>query len=378
MPRPIKVGIDLAPASRTADAPGTARLVAEQARALFATPVDWEWVPLVEGKSNPLWNDVEHLHPEVVPERRVWTRAVFSVGAAWRRRNCDLGFATAYFTPLAGIPVVANFFDSNLYEHGDTWISSGRRLNYYLNRSLFRLTIQRARKLFVLSEYCRAVLARIYPYASDRLVVAPCGIHPPMKKKHPCPSWMHMPAHPFFLYVGVFSDNKNQRTLLQAWSELQRLHPDLPALLLIGPCPADYRSRVVQPLLSSLPRPGEVICPGAVPDDDLHWAYQHALGYIQPSIAEGFGLPVAEAMSYGLAVASSRTTSLPEVGGDAVIYFDPLDAFAIAECITTLWRDPALRRSLALRGLVRSNEFRWEKNALIVANQIEAVTQTLC
>ncbi|MEA3207927.1 MAG: hypothetical protein QOE70_984 [Chthoniobacter sp.] len=368
-----RVGIDLAPASRGAVAPGTARHVIGQARALFALDVDWEWVPLVESDGNPLWPELQRFAPEIVPGRRLWTRATLGIGAAWQRRGCALGFATAYFVPWRGLPVVANFFDSNLYEHGRTWIRSGRRWNYYLNRTLSTFAVHRAERLFINSHYCRNYLLRLFPWAAEKFVVASCGITPPRVAPPQAPEWAARLDRPFFLYVGVFSDNKNQPRLLDAWAQLQREHPDLPALVLIGPCPADYDQQVIQPRLRVLPRPAEVLHTALVSDDALAWAYQHALAYVQPSIAEGFGLPVVEAMSYGLPVACSQTTSLPEVAGDAAIYFDPFDPASIAVALRRLWKDEALRRELATLGPVRSASFTWQKNAQIVAQTIESL-----
>src|SRR5690349_7275335 len=98
-----KVGIDLAPAGMGARAPGTVRLVSEQARALFRLDLPWQWVPLVESRENPLWEEMAALQPVVVPGRKIWTRATCAVGPAWKRAGCQLGFATAYFVPWSGL-----------------------------------------------------------------------------------------------------------------------------------------------------------------------------------------------------------------------------------------------------------------------------------
>jgi glycosyltransferase involved in cell wall biosynthesis len=374
MTRP-RVGIDLAPAGCAA--PGTARHVAEQARALFALDLGWDWVPLVEGKNNPLWEEAAAFEPEIVAGSRVWTRATLQVGTAWKRRGCRLGFATAYFVPWVGLPVVTNFFDSNVFEHGDTWIQSGRRWNLFLIRALSTFAILRARRLFILSEYCRAYMAARFPHAASKFVVTPCGVTPPAAAPAVAPAWAGSLQKPFFLYVGVFSENKNQRRLLDAWAQLQGAHPDLPALVLIGSCPPDYAKTVIQPALAALPRPDQVIYAGKVPDSELAWAYRNASAYLQPSIAEGFGLPVIEAMACGLPVACSNTTSLPEIAGDAALLFDPFDVNSMAAAIVRLWKDEPLREQLRSLGMERSRIYRWENHAALVALEIEAVLRTL-
>jgi glycosyltransferase involved in cell wall biosynthesis len=377
MSKPTRVGIDLAPAARGESAPGTARLVTEQARALLALDVDWEWVPLVESDRNPLWPAIEHLKPQIVRGKRWWTRATFQVGTAWKQLGCSLGFATAYFVPWRGIPVVANFFDSNLFEHGHTWVSSGRRWNYHLNRNLCLLSLYRAKRMFILSNYCRDYMARRYPSVAGKLVVTPCGVGSVLPFRDRKPDWATGIFRPFFLYVGVFSDNKNQRRLIEAWGRLQQENVELPALVLIGNCPEDYMSRVIQPCIRGLSRPNEVVLTGKVSDEDLGWAYRQALAYVQPSIAEGFGLPVVEAMSYGLPVACSQSTSLPEVAGNAAVYFDPFNVDSMVPVLKRLWLDETLRRQLSALGLERCKTFTWENNAAIVAREINSLLRAL-
>lgn len=363
----LKVGIDLAPA--LFPAPGTARHVTEQARALFALDVPWEWVPLVQSSANPLAAEFAHLRPVVVPGRSIWRRATFSVGPAWQRAGCALGFATAYFVPWTGIPVVANFFDSNTFEFPQTWIDSGRRWNYLLIHGLSHYALRRSRKLFVNSQYCIDVLRRHVPGVADKLVLAPPGITPP--RPAPATPPPSAPGRPYILHVGVFSENKNQRRLIEAWALLQARHPDFPSLVLVGACADDYRAAKIEPVLARLPRRHEVLLAGKVPDEELAWWYRNALAYVQPSFAEGFGLPVAEAMSYGLPVACSNTTSLPEVAGDAAVLFDPAKVAQLAQTMETLAWDAGLRSGLVERGAKRWERFSWTANAALIARELE-------
>ena len=370
---PVRVGIDLAPASQAHRAPGTARHVFHQTLELFRLDVPWRWVPVAESRDNPLWPHAESFSPILLPGRRFFTRAVLQIGPAWRRAGCRLGFATTSFPPLCGPPFVVNVFDSNLYEHGSTWIASGQRARYYLNRWATSLAIRHARRVFTLSKYCKNRLAAVFPRHSDKFSVIPCGttdLGPPAPA---APVWARDLSRPFFLYAGTFSENKNQRRLLEAWSQLQSLHADLPLLVLLGPCPADYGRDIIQPLLQRAPRPRDILQPGHVTNAELAWAYAHAIAYVQPSIAEGFGLPVVEAMRAGLPVACSNTTSLPEVGGDAVLYFDPFDPASLRDAVTRLWTDEPLRRQLAARGHQQAARFTWKKSAALAAAEIEAV-----
>jgi glycosyltransferase involved in cell wall biosynthesis len=124
--------------------------------------------------------------------------------------------------------------------------------------------------------------------------------------------------------------------------------------------------RVGQPLdpvlAGQISHQAELVEHGAVSDEDLARLYQTCDMLLFPSLLEGFGLPVLEAMARGCAVVSSNTTSLPEAGGDAALYFDPADPAAAASQILRLIREPALQDHLREAGFQRAREFTWERH----------------
>jgi glycosyltransferase involved in cell wall biosynthesis len=369
------VGLDMAPAS--SPAPGTARYVSQQLIALLSTPVPWRWLPTFESSSNPLYAQFGGENSIIVPGSSLAMRASLPLGWAWKKHQCALGFCSAYFAPLIGPPVVSNFFDSNIYEHFATWRKSGRLINALLIRLLCDFSVRRSRKLFSLSKYCQQFLQDRFPKHAAKFVVTPPGMIPGSRNasSQPPPSWMPSNPRDFFLYVATFSENKNQRRLIQAYLQLRQEHPDLPSLVLIGPCQADYRQRSLDKLLAGIPADW-VILPGRVSDVELIWAYQHALAYLQPSIAEGFGLPIIEAMSYSLPVACSNTTSLPETAGNAALLFDPFAPDSMAAAMLRLVREPGLRDELRAKGDRRWREFTWEKNVRLIIDEIGQLLRT--
>ena len=107
----------------------------------------------------------------------------------------------------------------------------------------------------------------------------------------------------------------------------------------------------------------KTILPDFVPDNDLPALYAGATLFVYPSLYEGFGLPVAEAMACGAPVVSSNASSLPEVGGDAVLYFDPRNVDAIAETIRRALSDESLQNDLRARGIAQAKKFSWDQAA---------------
>jgi glycosyltransferase involved in cell wall biosynthesis len=112
---------------------------------------------------------------------------------------------------------------------------------------------------------------------------------------------------------------------------------------------------------------------GFVPDGDLPYLYSGATLYVFPSFCEGFGLPALEACSYGVPIAASNSSSLPEVLGDAAVYFDPYNVDAITERISYLLSHPEIRDQLRQRGFERVKLFSWQKMAQLTLDLYRSV-----
>jgi glycosyltransferase involved in cell wall biosynthesis len=166
----------------------------------------------------------------------------------------------------------------------------------------------------------------------------------------------------FFLYVGGLSPHKNLLRLVDAFAEAA---PDDVRLVLVGDVNDVFHTHVPQ-IRAAITRHGleeRVILAGFVPDEDLVYLYSFAYALILPSLLEGFGLPAVEAMACGTPVVSSRAGSLPEVVGDAGVYFEATDVASIAGAIRTILGAPSHRDALAKLALERSALFTWEESA---------------
>jgi glycosyltransferase involved in cell wall biosynthesis len=165
----------------------------------------------------------------------------------------------------------------------------------------------------------------------------------------------------FIMYVGRPTPHKNLGRLIQAFELLQRDRPEL-VLALAGKKDAMYelvekRTRERNPDLKN------VLFTGFVSDSQLKWMYKNCRAYCFPSLSEGFGLPGLEAQHHGAPVACSSASCLPEVYGESVQYFDPLDVEDMAAKIGEVVDDPVLREDLVEKGYKQAAKYSWERMA---------------
>lgn len=161
----------------------------------------------------------------------------------------------------------------------------------------------------------------------------------------------------YVLGLGSLEPRKNFRGLLRAWSRAQEHLAGSCELVIAGGGGRNFRDVALR---TSSPH---VRFLGYVPDAHLPALYSGAAAFAYPSVFEGFGLPVLEAMACGTPVVTSTTSSLPEVAGDAAVLVDPLDVEAVAEGIVSAVEERALRRRLRRKGLARARSFTWERAA---------------
>ena len=166
----------------------------------------------------------------------------------------------------------------------------------------------------------------------------------------------------YVLYFGINKPHKNLARLIEAWGSIVPKQPDTPPLIIAGAWDERYaavKTAVTQQNLSQY-----IHFVGRIDDADLPALYSGARLFIFPSLVEGFGLPVLEAMACGTAVACAPTSSLPEVGGDAVAYFNPRDTQQMASILLELLLDEQKLARLAKQGLDQARKFSWAETAV--------------
>lgn len=278
----------------------------------------------------------------------------------------DLVHASDHLIPsLRGVPVVATLMDAIPLSH-PLWVRS--RLRGF-KAALWRRSARWADRVITISNFAKQELVQWFGLPAARISVIPLGVDqrwfvapfaPFAAECDRVRQAYHLPER-YFLFVGTLQPRKNLLRLIAAHRCLPEAMRRALPLVVIGRagwgCEAEVRE------LTAGDR-GALHWLRYVADADLVPLVSAASALVFPSLYEGFGLPVLEAMAAGVAVICSRTSSLPEVAGEAALQVDPLSVEAIATAMATLGRDPALAGDLAAKGRARAAGFTWERTAV--------------
>lgn len=285
--------------------------------------------------------------------------------------EAELFHATEHLLPyLAAIPTVLTVHDlvfERYPEYHKFW-------NYRYLKMGMPIFCRRATALIAVSEATKADLVAFYGLDPQSITVIPEAAAHRFRPQNveeiaQVRGRLGLPER-YVLSVGTLEPRKNLIKMLQACAPLIRDRL-LDGIVLVGAKGWLYEEFFAY--LEGLPWRERVIVTGFVPDEDLPSLYAGALTTIQPSLYEGFGLPVLEAMASGSPVCASRTSSLPEVGGEAALYFDPQDVEEMTSVLRRVVTDEALRAEMRQRGLERAAAFSWRATAERTAQLYERV-----
>lgn len=301
----------------------------------------------------------------VMPSPRLWTHLRLS----WemRSRPPDLLFVPSHVLPLVHphrSVVTVHDLGYHYYPQAHTLSQ-----NLYLRWST-RYNARAATTVLADSEATRADLLHYYRIPEGKIIVVYPGRDETLAPVADLEALAAVRARysladPYLLYVGTLHPRKNLVRLVQAFAALLRSGPEsIPSdlqLVLAGQKGWLYEEIFAQ--VRKLGLTGRVVLTGYVPDADLAALLSGALAFVFPSLYEGFGLPVLEAMACGTPVVCSGVSSLPEVAGDAALLVDPLDVEALAEALGRIATDDELRASLVGRGFGQVRRFSWRRCA---------------
>ncbi|MBM3294296.1 MAG: glycosyltransferase family 4 protein [Candidatus Aminicenantes bacterium] len=239
------------------------------------------------------------------------------------------------------------------------------RIFVWRSKVLVERAARRAAKIITGSISSKEDIIKTYGLAEDRLEVVPCGVEaaffePAGPRRVEEAAAKYGLRRPYILSVSRLNPRKNLAALARAFSRFKGFGGRPHSLVIAGK--RDFEAGKTLAAVKAAGGP-DVVLPGFVDDEDLPALYQGAEIFVYPSLFEGVGLPVLEAMASGLPVVTSATSSLPEIAGEAALTVDPLDEEALAAALARLAGDPALRKDLGAKGRARAANFSWEAAA---------------
>ncbi len=301
------------------------------------------------------------------PWRRIaWEQTRLAVLSA----SLDLLHGLAYATPLAArCPTVVTVHDLSFLRFPETL----RPFNRYYLGLMTRAATRRAVRVIADSESTRQDVIALCGVPADRVITVHIGVAKQFcpagpdavadfrRRPGPCSELADgLPEH-FILFVGTLEPRKNLVRLIEAYAGWRQA-ADRPAKLVIAGGKGWYYERIFA-RVQELGLTGEVIFPGYLPAAALPWWYRAADLFVYPSVFEGFGLPVLEAMACGTPVITSSASSLPEVAGKAALLVNPDDTGAWANAISRVLAEPAFAAELREAGLQQAARFSWQQTA---------------
>jgi glycosyltransferase involved in cell wall biosynthesis len=349
--------------------PGIGRYVANLTQATVPLLGEDEQLVLLHDPTQPSSWD-----PTLLARKRVQVVDVplspFSLGQQWsvprllHHLGADVYHSPYYLMPYCpGVPVVVTVYDliPLLFPR---LASTAARL---LFRSTMALALRTAFHVIAISEATRRDLRAFFRVSPQKVTTIPLAVAPNFRPPPPTEvervRRKYDLPNDYVLYLGINKPHKNLVRLVEAWGQIRDSQSTIRNSQLVIAGVWDSRYPESQQRATVLGLDNAIHFLGPVAEEDLTALYGGAVLFAFPSQCEGFGLPVLEAMACGTPVACANISSLPEVGGDAVLYFDPADVKAIAEALRQAVADPDLRAELRERGLARVAQFSWERTA---------------
>ena len=346
---------------------GIGWFTAETARRMVLAHPEHEFFFFFDRKPHPEFLFADNVTPVVLcPQARhpvLWYLYFeWSTQIALKRYKIDLYLSPDGMMPLnPKVPTLNVIHDLN-FEHasGNLKASHQRYMSHY-----FPLFARNATRLATVSSYSKKDIAETYGIPAEKIDVVYDGAHsnyrPHSDNEKEAIRQRFTDGHPFVIFISTILKRKNLANLLLAFNKVKedKSNEDL-KLVVVG-------SRVwwqdeLESAWNGMKHQSDVIFPGRVEPNDLSALLSAAEMLVYPSYFEGFGIPILEAMYAETAVIASRTTSMPEVGGDAVLYIDPSDIDDIAHAISRL-RDKTLRQEFIEKGRLQRQKFSWEITA---------------
>jgi len=289
---------------------------------------------------------------ETISPKFLWTQ--LALPFRLYKKDVDIFFSPAHYGPrFCPVPLVVTIHDlSYIYYPQD-----------FLKKDLFKLknwtaySVKKAKKIIAVSNSTKKDLINIYKIPSEKITVIYNGFNKYQGIKASSLK-EEVIFSSYILYIGTLQPRKNLLNLIRAFYKFNQIHPDFNLII------AGKKGWLYERIFEEVENLGiedKVFFTDYVTNHQLVFLYENAFCLVIPSFYEGFGLPLLEAMNFSCPVIASFSSSLPEIGGDACLYFDPHNINDLTEKMLKLKNNPELRKELIKKGKERIKIFSWEK-----------------
>lgn len=292
---------------------------------------------------------------QVVNGRFLWSQ-IFLPFALLKNRfsknRIDVFFSPAHYAPrFSPCPTVVTIHDVAYLHFPGEFL----RKDLYQLKNWTEYSVHNASRIIAVSKATKKDVMSHYGIDDKSIEVVYNGFEKDIELEQAIPPTPPVKP-PYVLYVGTIQPRKNINTLIRAFTLFNKTHPEY-NLVITGK--KGWLFDEIFKEARDLYLNNKIVFTGFVSDEELVYLYQHAFCFVLPSLYEGFGIPLLESMSFGAPAISSYAASLPEVGGEAALYFDPLDQKDLAGKLEMLHTDKKLRRDLIQKGTERIKQFSW-------------------
>lgn len=294
----------------------------------------------------------------LVGPKKIWTQIGLPLYLFTHFPRPNLFFSPTHYAPrFSPVSTAISIMDVSYLQFPELFAKK----DLYQLVEWTRYSALNAKKIFTISHASKNDILKAYGKRDADVIVTYPGIktagHMEEISKKQLQEKFHISGE-YILFVGTLQPRKNIERLIEAFSKLKARNTQL---VIVGKKGWLYESILEAPKKFGIVH--EVKFLEFVDDSDLPFLYKYATMFVLPSLYEGFGLPVVEAMKYGTPVITSNVSSLPEAGGDACLYINPEDVADIAKKMQHLLDSPKLRQELVKKGYEHIKKFSWEKAA---------------
>lgn len=314
---------------------------------------------------------------KILKPKKLWTRIALPIALYFAREKPDLFFSPTHYIPrFYPVKKIVTIFDLSFLHFPQMF----NRRDLWQLKNGTRFSAKKADKIITISQFSKKDIINQYNVSKEKIVVAYPGFEKDIffpvrdQKEISEAKDKYQISGDYIIYIGTLQPRKNLVRLIEAIARIKDLK-----LVIVGKSKGLGKEGWMFDEVLQTPQElgivDRVIFTGFIPSQDVAALLSGSLGFVQPSLWEGFGIPVVEAMACGVPVIVSNVSSLPEVSGKAGLLVDPYSIDQIEQATRTIFSDKKLRQKLIKQSLIQAKKFSWDKMARTVLKEFEKITK---